>query len=752
MNTKLGGAPAIRRVLGASIAMATVITVFGVQGSAQANATCGSPEFNLRQVPSEILPALPGSLPDGNPKPGPEILHRDLADAPQLQNTGPWRARPILVSGASSYRAGEFVYQDHLYDDSGARGTATNAGPGTYTYPTNDALYARNAADLVELRLKPVSGGTAFRLTYNTMIDPDLVATTVTLGESAGLVPIPHGANAYAPADLFVTVHGRKAHAVSAETGEELTNVNIRVLVDPNRRHVHFCVPHEAFDPRGNDSVRVAAATGLWDLAGNRYFVPGAVATATTPGGADPAVLQQPTAFFNVAFRFDEPLLRFRTNVQGTQLASGDLSPFHFNVDFTALDSGTNDDMTGQRGGVPETGYMNRILASHFEPAQGRGNATTLQPDRCPDTGCPPPDYAGRLQPYEIYVPDTDPPYGLMVHPHAAGGTHNFYIESGRTSWQPAAAARGTGSIVFTPNARGPQYWYYGLQAAEVFEVWADIARHYRLDPGNTVLSGLSMGGYGALKLGSQFPDLFSSMTTVVPCVRAGGAGAGESTMVKYTAPSLRHVPLISWTATNDTLCTYSSQGEYFSVLEDLGYRYDWYSFPASHASFDNEFQPLVDWIDDKRVVRDPARVTYVVNGQMNEPQYGLVGDKAYWASGIKVRDTSGVPPVGIVDAFSRGFGTADPVPNSTVESSGVWEGNYIRNQTSTSWTAKSKSWAPAPTAPVEDRLDLEVENIAEITIDPIRARISCDAEIVVESDGPVTVILAGCDRRIEVA
>jgi hypothetical protein len=38
------------------------------------------------------------------------------------------------------------------------------------------------------------------------MIDPDLVATTVTLGESAGLVPMPHGANTHAPADLFVTV------------------------------------------------------------------------------------------------------------------------------------------------------------------------------------------------------------------------------------------------------------------------------------------------------------------------------------------------------------------------------------------------------------------------------------------------------------------------------------------------------------------------------------------------------------------
>ena len=45
-----------------------------------------------------------------------------ICRASQLQNTGVWRASPILVSGASAYRHGEFLYQDFLYDDHGARG------------------------------------------------------------------------------------------------------------------------------------------------------------------------------------------------------------------------------------------------------------------------------------------------------------------------------------------------------------------------------------------------------------------------------------------------------------------------------------------------------------------------------------------------------------------------------------------------------------------------------------------------------
>src|ERR687898_127083 len=111
------------------------------------------------------------------PRPGPDILYSAPVVAPQLTNAGVWRADPILVSGASSYRDGEFVYQDFLYDDHGARlardpsdprsGDDTFSGAnGTYTYPS-DRVYADNAADLVELRVKPVAQATAFRLTLN---------------------------------------------------------------------------------------------------------------------------------------------------------------------------------------------------------------------------------------------------------------------------------------------------------------------------------------------------------------------------------------------------------------------------------------------------------------------------------------------------------------------------------------------------------------------------------------------------------
>src|SRR5436853_5105041 len=132
-----------------------------------------------------IVAGAPAALAGGSslysgpdPRPGPPVLYGAPAVAPQLENVGVWSAAPILVSGASAYRSGEFLYQDFLYDDHGANGGARDPNDkrlngdafsepnGTYTYPS-DPRYAGNAADLVELRLRPLANETAFRVTFN---------------------------------------------------------------------------------------------------------------------------------------------------------------------------------------------------------------------------------------------------------------------------------------------------------------------------------------------------------------------------------------------------------------------------------------------------------------------------------------------------------------------------------------------------------------------------------------------------------
>ena len=90
---------------------------------------------------------------------------------------------------------------------------------------------------------------------------------------------------------------------------------------------------------------------------------------------------------------------------------------------------------------------------------------------------------------------------------HSLSANYNQYMA---TRNQSEFADRQVPSIVITPEARGPDQFYEGLGEADVFEVWADVARLYKLDPAYTELTGYSMGGIGTYDVGAQFPDLFA--------------------------------------------------------------------------------------------------------------------------------------------------------------------------------------------------------------------------------------------------
>ena len=249
------------------------------------------------------------------PRPGPDILYRPARPgAAALKTAASGTRKPILVSGSSAYRDGEFLYQDFLYDDHGAKGTSRDPGDprtagdsfsapnGTYTYPTAPA-YANNAADLVELRVKPLANATAFRITLNTMKNPSLVATTIAIGDLAAAPRFPHGANATAPASKFLTVHGHTPTCCAPPTG-------IRSARRPRCRSASAaarsrCSSPIRLEPRNahGSPRRRSRAVGRCDrpLSDSRQTR----ADAHHPGGA--AGLAAPTAFFNAAFRFHEP-------------------------------------------------------------------------------------------------------------------------------------------------------------------------------------------------------------------------------------------------------------------------------------------------------------------------------------------------------------------------------------------------------------------------------------------------------------
>jgi hypothetical protein len=697
-------------------------------------------------------PAHAASLYDGpGPRPGPDLLYAPATSAPQLANAAPWRADPILVSGATAYRGGEFLYQDFLYDDHGAADAFDPADPrtagnvfskpnGTYTYPT-DAKYANDAADLVELRVKPLADATAFRLTMNTMKDPALTGESIAIGGNPAVaLPFPHGANAKAPADLFLTVYPGakdgplKVDLLSAATGQPVPGAGPTVSVDRKRRQIDVRVPHSAWDP-GTGVVRLAAATGLWDTAANAYLTPIPTATATQPGGSGAAVA--PTAFFNVAFRGNEPVPAigdvfntakspawWRDRQQGAALASGDISAFHADVDFGKLASGANDD-----GGVPHTGPIDRILASRFETAQGADYNASCVTD---DSDCTGP-YVGRLQPYAVYVPKQPKPekgYGLTLLLHSLSTNYNQFTGSRN---QSEFGERGPGSIVITPEARGPDGSYNSYAAADVFEVWADVARNYDLDPDWTSIAGYSMGGFGTFKLAEQFPDLFAKAQPTV--------GASDDTDM---LGSLRNIPVLMWNGASDELVGPEMYLPTQQGLDGLGYRYELDVFaPGEHNSLaiNDEFDQAAAFLGTDTVDRNPSHVTFVANPALDLPKLDYVSDHAYWLSDVKLRDPAA--GTGRIDVISHGFGASEPDPSATQSGAGMVTGGYLLPEYPFARTFKE--WGPGPPGPLADVLDVSASNVRSVTVNAPRAKVSCAAKLMTETDGPLDVVLAGC-------
>ena len=688
------------------------------------------------QVASPAPKAPASSLPsvESGARPGPDVLYAAAPAAPQLENRDSrFRASPLLVSGAEAYVKGEYLYQDHLYDDygsdtSGTGGRALSPRTGDITYPTNAARYGGNSADLVEFRVAARQSEVVYRVTLNTLLEPDSTIVSIAFdtdnNSATGTSVLSRDPGAPFPGtDEALFLWGSGAEHVKYGLLPTTSSLSINTDLEANQMTVS--VPRALSNPRGTWQTTVA--TGLYDPTTGGWLKPTFSATATRPGGASAGDLQ-PSGIFNLAFRFDEPYLADDVppdTAQASALNKHAPTTFAHDIDFAALDAGVT------QSTVAETGTMARIFASRLDLGEGRNLDAS-------------PQYLGQLQPYSLYVPttyDPDRPAGFTFNLHSLSEHHWQY--NGTTGVQQIGEARG--NLVATPMSRGDDGWYQNEAEYDAFEVWNDVARHYNLDPDRAAVSGYSMGGYGTYRLGTLYPDLFGKAFSVVgppadgiwvPPARPTG---GAETLTNSWLENARNLPYLNVAATLDELVPFAGTRAQNLGAPELGIRgFDQHGYrfrfvvyeTADHlilAELGYDMPYSTAFLGESRVDRNPYHVTFSYVPATDDAELGLVHNHAYWVSDLAIADpAAGSPlPKATIDAISHGFGLADPTSSFSV----------TPGTEPLPYTEFSRSWDEFPSAPVENKLTMTLTNLAEATIDLARAQLNPKKELTLSID-----------------
>lgn len=701
--------------------------------------------------------ALGGSLPTvpSGDRPGPPLLYDRAVDAPQLSVQAPFRAAPLLVSGTDAYRAGEFLYQDYLFDD---RGADTVPGPGSrlgngrsaasptagdIAYPTAER-HGGNAADLVEFRMTLLADAIVYRVTLNTVRERETAVVGIGIDtDRSGGAPVqwPRGAGISSPGlDRFITAWGTGGEVTSFPSGSGAALPDDAVSIDTETNQMTIRVPRSMMEP-GSSTWRYVAGTGLWS--GDRWTPVPARAAPTETEAASGNPVQGAPAVFNLAFRFDEPTRQSGapfTTVPGvgnwfedkqalalSQRTSGD---FHADVDFAKLAAGTTAASHGP-GRVQA-----RIFASRFEPHEGVRVGF--------------PGFGTRLQPYVLVVPPSyapDRPAGLTLALHSGTANYTQYAVNNPNMYRQFGDERQ--NLVLTPLGRDPDTVYSGIGEADVFEAWADVARQFSLDPDRVALTGYSVGGYGAYRLGVHHPDLFGRAFTAVGLPAVGfwippaPPTGGQLTNTNPLLENVRWVPYLNWAQAIDEIAPYPGPRAQQDRFNALGLRSQLSTFATGEhftLALADEWSAVRDFLGEARVQRDVSRVDYAFMPAADAPEFGLRHDHAYWLSQLRARETRGDPQVAParaeISARSLAFGEGEPVTRPFTSS---FPGPPFPA------VVDGTEWTSIPGIRAENALHLRLENLGSGVVSGDRARLRGDRVLTVKlaSDGPARMRLA---------
>ena len=317
-------------------------------------------------------------------------------------------------------------------------------------------------------------------------------------------------------------------------------------------------------------------------------------------------------------------------------------------------------------------------------------------------------------QPYALYVPklyDSAKKHPLVISLHSEESNHRLnmkqvfgvsarYGELDPVSMRYTPPLPETDFFVACPLARGTM-GYEGIAERDIYDVLAEVEKRYPIDPDRVYLTGVGMGGGGALRLALTRPDVWAAVMPVCAEMPPG---------LEELAPNALDLPVRLVHGEQDPIVPVSSARHWQRVLLDLRDPTEYLEFPLlRHNTWDAAYRDGTgfQWFAQFRRQRFPERVRFVTRSY----RYG----SAYW---VRIDGLTPGEPASIdarrnaanrvevttsgIDGFTISLDR--PVAGVTIDGTAV----RVRPAATLSFSKSGRGWVGRPLAPRGKRAGAE--------------------------------------------
>ncbi|MEA2434351.1 MAG: hypothetical protein QOG54_1808 [Actinomycetota bacterium] len=688
-----------------------------------------------------------------------------------------WTGASSMYGGTTVYSGGELVYQDHIFDAYGPDdgrdaerfaktdpieevlpqayridGLAQADPSGELGIPVPEQYHYDDTygdstsglitgADLLEVRLAPQDGSTTL-LARTTTMHSDSKTALLILVDNGGPVAahaVPFGSGiSSATADVAYFLTGNGGFVADLATG----GISLLPSGSVAANEVAYTNAIEASLPFALEGASVAVASGISNdsLDG---FAPISLEMNNEVAHSNLA---------NVAFRNSEPVRVWFERQQALALHSGSIDEF-----FTSFDSAR---AAGDETLVPGFGYHDRLFVSSEIVAQEGGKD-------------------GLYQHYGVFLPSsyeagTATPLQWWLHwrggtAHSGAGiVPKFFKQMGED----------VDTIVVAPSGRGTSTWYVGRGQVDFQDVWRNVMDTFSIDRQRVYLSGHSMGGWGTYLLALLYPDRFAAGAPAAGPVTQGAwtgvdyfdgcenfqydeytpcyiSANGSDPIAQHTRKlleNLRYVPMAIMHGTDDELVPYPGVARQVQRLQELGYRYRFYTYPGyehySHPIAD-QWAAQASYMHSFVAPENPSHVTYIRDMpferatetvQSNGIPLDFSFDSAYWMSKLTATDET----AGRAYFDGETMGIPDQMHTNVPEAAGPTSvgstGPFV--MAGQAWITTPASIVP----PVENRFHITLTGARQVLLDLARMQLDLSQPIMgfVDTGDALELHLAG--------